>query len=476
MLKGLGSLTLGYVPISKFVFSREDAARYKGLIEARLTKFGVRFVNIDGVTDDGMLYRNEDLPKVIAHLKHSGVDAVFCPHCNFGTEDVAALLGREMGVPYLLWGPRDEMPVADGSRLRDTQCGLFATSKILQQLNVPFTYIPNCRLDDPVFDKGLLAFLQVASTVKAFRGMKIGQVGQRNDFFWTVMVNEARLLEKFGIQLWQIYADDVVARIAKLLETRPAALVELMATMRAQVTFEAMDDDQVSAVAALKLVLSDLAQEHDLSGIAFQCFPITQERFRIYPCLANGMVTAEGVPVICEMDVYGAITACLLQSATLHEDPPFFADLTNRHPENDNAELLWHCGAFPRSLADPGVEPRVGEHFIMPGEEAGVCHWRIRGGDVTIARFASEGDEYKLAFGEARGTTGPETVGTYLWVEVDDWLQWEKKFIRGPYIHHVAGVHGKLAPVLQEACRYIPGLTPDPIDKTGDELEDWWWR
>ena len=73
-------------------------------------------------------------------------------------------------------------------------------------------------------------------------------------------------------------------------------------------------------------------------------------------------------------------------------------------------------------------------------------------------------DDYKLAFGEGRGVAGPHSVGTYLWLEVNDWLQWERKFIRGPYIHHVAGIHGQLSPILQEACRYLP-LTPDPVEQ-----------
>ena len=475
MHTGLQAVTLGLVPISKFVFSQQDARRYKDLTTQRLRKLGVRFVDMEDVTADGMLFRHEDIAPVVKRLRDAGVDALFCPHCNFGTEDVAALLGREMGLPYLLWGPRDEAPLADGTRLRDTQCGLFATSRILQRLEVPFTYIPNCRLDDPAFDRGVLAFLQVACAVKRFRTLRIGQVGQRNDFFWTVMVNEAELLERFGIQVWQVYLSDLLDGIAALVDAPTPELTALVEDMRAQVVFEALDERQVRAIAALKIALEEIIAEHDLSAVALQCFPDLQKRFGIYPCYANSLLTAHGVPVICETDIHGAVTACLLQGATLHEGAPFFADLTIRHPDNDNAELLWHCGAFPITLADEGVAPKVGEHFIMPGAEAGVGHWRIRGGDVTIARFDADRGRYGLAFGEARGTDGPQTVGTYLWVEVDDWLQWERKFIRGPYIHHVAAIHGRLAPILHEACRYIPGLAPDPVDRAPEDMEAFWW-
>lgn len=476
MSVALRPVKLGLVPISKFVFSQEDARRYKGLVQARLRALEVDFVDLEGVTDDGMLFRHSDLAPVVRHLRAAGVDALFCPHCNFGTEDVASLLGREMGLPYLLWGPRDEAPLPDGTRLRDTQCGLFATSRILQHLGVPFTYIPNCRLDDPVLDRGIQAFMQVAATVKAFRHCRIGQIGQRNDFFWTVMVNEAELLQKFGLQVWQIYIEDLVTRMRDLLGAPTGELEDTLERMRQRVRFESLNEGQIAAVAALKVVLTQMAEELGLAAISLQCFPTLQRNFGIYPCYANSLITEAGVPVICESDIHGSITAVLLQAAAGETGRPFFADLTNRHPDNNNAELLWHCGAFPLNLADEGVEPVVGAHFIMPGPEAGVGHWRIRGGPLTIARFDAEHGDYRLGFGHGEGTTGPETVGAYLWMQVQDWLTWERKFIRGPYIHHVAGIHGHLGAVLQEACRYIPGLTPDPIEPDAEALEQYWWR
>jgi len=468
-------VTLGLVPISKFVFSHEDALRYKAMTEARLRELGIDFVNIDGITDDGMLYRNADLPKVIDYLREKKVDALFCPHCNFGTEDVAAQLGKEMRLPYLLWGPRDEMPLPDGTRLRDSACGVFATSYILSLLKVPFTYIPNCRLDHPIFERNLRAFLQVAATVKSMRRMKIGQIGQRVDFFWTVMVNEAELLQQFGIELWQIYPQDVMARMRAIMAAPTAELRETMRVMRAAADCTALDEEQMKAVGALKLVMSELADSENLSAIALQCFPDIEKEFRIYPCYANSWVTLEGTPVICETDIHGAIASAMLQSATQHQGQPFFADLTIRHPEQENAILLWHCGAFCHQLAENAATRKVGEHFIMPGDFAGVCHWRLRGGDVTVARFTKGENGYCLGFGEGRATNGPATVGTYLWLEVPDWSAWERKIIRGPYIHHVAGIHGQLSPVLYESCRYISGLAPDPIGQTTEVLENYWW-
>ena len=71
---------------------------------------------------------------------------------------------------------------------------------------------------------------------------------------------------------------------------------------------------------------------------------------KLDPKDANAMLTDEKIPVVCETDIHGAITAVMLQAANMNKEPIFFSDLTMRHPENNNSELLWHCGNFPYSL------------------------------------------------------------------------------------------------------------------------------
>jgi hypothetical protein len=102
-----------------------------------------------------------------------------------------------------------------------------------------------------------------------------------------------------------------------------------------------------------------------------------------------------------------------------------------------------------------------------------VAEWRVRGGEITIARFDGDHGHYSIFLGHARGTDGPHNRGTYVWVEVNDWPLWEEKIIRGPYIHHVVGVHGHVSPALYEACRYIPGLRPDPVDPSEEQIRAW---
>ena len=65
------------------------------------------------------------------------------------------------------------------------------------------------------------------------------------------------------------------------------------------------------------------------------------------------------MPLSCETGINGAITLAILRACNLFEESEFLADLTIRHPQNDNAELLWHCGPFPYSLKKDGVEAKL---------------------------------------------------------------------------------------------------------------------
>ncbi|NOZ23294.1 MAG: fucose isomerase [Planctomycetes bacterium] len=467
------AVKLGYAPTRRNVFSREDSLKYKKRIKKQLEDWGIDLVDLEGINKEGLLYGPEDVPKAVERFRKEGVEAVFAPHCNFGTEDAVAKLAKAMGKPFLLWGPRDEAPLADGTRLRDTQCGLFATSKVLRRFGAPFTYITNSRVDDPIFERGVKNFMAAAAVVREFRTMRIGQISTRPDAFWTVKCNEGELLERFGIEVVSWSLVDLVASTTAKIKKKDKKLVATIQDIKKRINVKSISAPELAKMAAMKLAMQEFVDAEGLSGLAVQCWTAMQESLGVMPCFTHSELTGEGVPVACETDIHGAVSAVMLQAARLGETPTFFADLTIRHPENENSELLWHCGPFPSKLAAEDVDPAIGRHYILDPPYPGVCDWRIKGGDVTIARFDGDFGEYRLLMGHAMSCAGPFNRGTYLWVEVGNWPLWEEKIIRGPYIHHVANIHGEVAPVLYEACRYIPGLTPDPVEPTEAEIQAW---
>ena len=209
----MDKIKLGFVPTRRSIFSAPDAIKYRGLTADRLREIGVDIVDIDDINEEGLLFDDSHIEPIVKKFRAEGVDGIMLCHANFGTEYVCARLARELGLPVLLWGPRDERPEPDGTRLRDSQCGLFATGKVLRRFQVPFTYMTNCRLTDPEFERGVWDFLAVCNVVKTFKRTRILQMATRPFDFWSTMCNEGELLEKFNIQLSPIPMTELVQAV-----------------------------------------------------------------------------------------------------------------------------------------------------------------------------------------------------------------------------------------------------------------------
>lgn len=466
-------IKLGIAPTRRFCFSKEDAHRFKDIIlEKMRADERLEVIDIDDINEEGLIYDSVgDVDKIADKFIAAKVDAVFFPHCNFGTEDTVAKVAKKVGKPVLLWGPRDEDPLEDGSRLRDTQCGLFATGKILRRFNVKFTYIPNCAIDDPIFARGFDTFLRAVSVVKAFNRARILQIAPRPASFWTMMYNEGELLEKFGIQVFPITLKELELRTLSIEEEGGKVLNDTVAQIKEIVDCTGADENAVRRTAALKLAIRSYANEQACTAAAIQCWNALQDSLGIMPCMVNGLLTDEGLPVTCETDIHGAITCIMAHAAAMYKTAPFFADLTVRHSQNENSELLFHCGNFPPSLAEG--KTKFSRHFLFDGHEPGTHEGPVKLGDMSIVRFDGDHGEYQLFLGKAKGVSGKFTRGTYVWIEVNDWLLWEEKLVCGPYVHHCVGIHDYVIPALYEACKYIDGLTPDLADPDEATLKAW---
>lgn len=459
------NLKLGVVGTRRDIFSKEDALKYNALILSRLEELGIDFADIMDLNEEGLLFDEKDVEAIVDHLKKEKVDALFFPHCNFGTEDLVAKVAKEIGKPVLLWGPRDEAPLENGARLRDSQCGLFATGKILRRFQVPFSYMNMCRLDDPYFAWRLDNFLRAAQVVKELDGMTILQIGTRPAGFWTVMINEGELIEKFNVRVHPVSLPELKEEMERVGEQEIGdTIATIRKTMEIDVSIEA-----IRQTAALKCAMKRLMDRFGCKAAAIQCWNALQGHIGLFPCVANALLNDEGYPVVCETDVHGAITSLLVQAAARGEHVPFFADWTVPHPTNENGELLQHCGPWPVSLMKE--KPRFGAPFAFNYSHPGALHGEIRGGDMSIVRFDGDNGEYRLLMGHAKGIDGPKNQGTYVWIEVENLRKLEAKIVEGPYIHHCVGVHADVLPVLHEALRFIPGLTSDYYDTDNDTMD-----
>lgn len=437
---------------AKGVDRKNDVVKY---IKNNFTDEQTEFTDLEWLNELGVLYKNSDCEKVCDYLKKEKVDAIFIINCNFGNEEACGRVAKEMGLPVLLWGPQDTVFDEDGMRYTDSQCGLFAISKQLRRYHVPFTYIENCTMESEIFKDGFEKFLSVVTMVKNFKNLNVVQVGTRLTPFKSVMFNELELTEKFGINMNNLNLAQFEEKFNRLISSKSNELARDITDLKKKYNVDGLDDETLKKLLTFVYVYKEITDETGADALSSECWTAMPLAVGANPCLAMSILYDMGYIVACESDVHGAITCALLSCASRGKAAPLFGEFTARHPENRNAELLWHCGPFPYSAKADRSEAKL--FNTKPS-------FKAKDGDYTIARFQGDSGKYTLLGGQFKTTEGPYTFGTYMWAEFKNLSAVEKKLIDGPYIHHMTEAYGTYADVLQEFCKYIPELEYDPIE------------
>lgn len=216
-----------------------------------------------------------------------------------------------------------------------------------------------------------------------------------------------------------------------------------------------LDDTLLAKMMNFVHVYKEIFKDTDADVLASECWTSMPIAFGANPCLAMSILYDMGYIVTCESDIHGAVTNALLMCASRGKGAPTFGEFTVRHPENKNAELLWHCGPFPYSTKDENSKAKL--FNTKPS-------FKAKDGEYTIARFQGDAGNYTLLGGKFKTVDGPHTFGTYMWAEFKDWPKVERKMIEGPYIHHMSEIYGDYTEILEDFCKFVPGLTFDPVE------------
>ncbi len=211
-----------------------------------------------------------------------------------------------------------------------------------------------------------------------------------------------------------------------------------------------VDDDTADAgldeSIALHSGLRALADRHGWSALATRCWPECMTEYGGAVCTPMAMLTEDGVPGVCEADLYGAATALVLRE--IAGSDPFVADLVDCD-EHDDTSVVWHCGVAPVTLADPQVRPVAITH---PNRHRALANqFALRPGRVTVARLSQAGGELSMVIGGGEILRRPRPFQGTCAV-----LRWDQPvtavlatvFGRG-LEHHVGIVYGDYAAELE---------------------------
>ena len=423
-------------------------------IEEHYADEHVSFVDLKGINPVDVMYCDADAEKVIERFKAEKVDAVLIINGNFGNEEIAAEVARGVGKPVAIWAMADDEFLPDGTRFTDSQCGIFGVSRQMQRFHIPFSFIETSKVDSDIFRRDFDRFIRVSCMVKNFTGMRIAQVGMRPKPFCSVIFNEGELMEKFGLQIVPVNLAVIVDKYNKILQERDAELEEGAKLLLSRYEMDELTPPLLKKVYAFVLLYQWVFETYRVQAVSAECWTAMQLAVGAMPCTAYSVLADMGYIVSCESDMHAAITMALLSCAALGEKRPFLGEFTVRHPDNPNAELLWHCGPFAYSLKKPG----------SPCKNVNMRQWfQVQDGQYTVARFDQDNGNYSLLAGTCHSTEGPYTFGTYLWAEFDDLPAWERKLVEGPYIHHMSEIEGDYTAELREFTKYVPLLKLDTV-------------
>jgi len=143
---------------------------------------------------------------------------------------------------------------------------------------------------------------------------------------------------------------------------------------------------------------------------ANKCWPAFEKYFTFVPCYVNSRLAARGIPVSCEVDIYGTLSEYMAACAT--QLPPTLLDINNTVPydlieeagtnvgdyKSNDLFMGFHCGNTPAScMANYSMKYQLIMHRLMePGKDPditrGTLEGRLRAGEITIFRLQSTAD------------------------------------------------------------------------------------
>jgi L-fucose isomerase-like protein len=235
-----------------------------------------------------------------------------------------------------------------------------------------------------------------ARVADSLRGRRIGLVGEHPAGFDTCRYEPEALAALAGVSVEKTALPAFFDRARAVPESALAARRKDIAGLE---RIDTVDQPQLSRSLSLYEALAGLAKDQGLAAVAVRCWPETFTEYGCAICGPMGMMTEGGTPTACEADVYGAVTALLMQETA--GAPAWLVDVVDMDIADQTA-VFWHCGSAPDSMRDDAVQSAAQIHSNrrMPL----LMEFTLKPGRITIARLSQSKNQAKLV------VTGGEVI------------------------------------------------------------------
>ena len=467
---------IGIVAVSRDCFPMSlSENRRKAVVKSYQEKYGE-------IYECSVCVENElDMRKALAEVKEAGVNALVVYLGNFGPESAETLLIKEFDGPSMVVAAAEETGDNLVQGRGDAYCGVLNASYNLKLRNLK-AYIPEYPVGtaeecaDMIHD-----FAPVARAIIGLSNLKIITFGPRPQDFLACNA-PIKQLYNLGVEIEENSELDLFEAYNK--HAGDARIADVVADMEKELGAGNKKPEILSKLAQYELTLLDWIEGHkgsrDFVAIAGKCWPAFQTQFGFVPCYVNSRLTKRGIPVSCEVDIYGALSEFI--GTVISQDAVTLLDINNSVPADlydqdikgkfdytlKDTFMGFHCGNTPSNkLAFCEMKYQLIMARSLPQEVTnGTLEGDIAPGEITFYRLQSTSDAKIRAY-IAQGEVLPVAtrsfgrIGIFAIPEMGRFYR--HVLIEKNYPHHGAVAFGHFGKTLYEVFKYV-GVPIEEID------------
>lgn len=420
-----------------------------------------------------------DMEKAIQEVRAAGCNALVVFLGNFGPETPETLIAKKFHGPVMFVAAAE----GDGDMINgrgDAYCGMLNCSYNLGMRHLK-GYIPSYPVgtaDD--IAKMIEDFIPVARTIIGLKGLKIITFGPRPQDFFACNAPIKGLYE-LGVEIEENSELDLLVAYRQHKDDK--RIPEVCEDMRKEMGEGRYYESLLTRMAQFELTLLDWAEEHKGSckyvAFADKCWPAFPKEFGFEPCYVNSRLVSRGIPVACEVDIYGALSEYIGMCAS--GDTVTLLDINNSTPKyiydedivkkyGDKYTLKdtfmgFHCGNTPsckmcanRAIKFQLIQNRLLENGCKPDFTRGTLEGDIAPSEITFYRLQcdSEGTlRSYIAQGEVLDVPTRSFGGIGIFAIPEMGRFYRHVLIEKHYPHHGAVAFAHVGKTLYDVFRYL---------------------
>ncbi|WP_331670071.1 L-fucose/L-arabinose isomerase family protein [Christensenella hongkongensis] len=472
MMKNIPEVKLGVIAVSRdcFVISLSERRR-SAVVEACRKEQGI------DVFEAKTTVENEtDMLKAVDEVKAAGCNALVVFLGNFGPETPETLIAKNFKGPVMYAAAAEEGDLIQGRG--DAYCGMLNCSYNLGLRNLR-AVIPEYPVGTAADVARMVAdFIPTARAIIGISSLKIITFGPRPQDFFSCNAPIKGLYD-MGIEIEENSELDLLVSYRKHEgDDRINGIVEDMA--RELGADGNHYPDLLPRMAQFELTLLDWMNDHkgacEYVAFANKCWPAFPTEFGFEPCYVNSRLASRGIPVACEVDIYGALSEYI--GACVTQDAVTLLDINNSVPEDlfeqdikgkydytiRDTFMGFHCGNTPFCKLSEGavkyqlIQNRLLEDGGEPDVTRGTLEGDIAPGEITFFRIHSNADTRMQAY-IAQGEVLPVATRSFGGIGIFAIPQMGRFYrhvlIEKHYPHHGAVAFGHVGKALYTVMNYL---------------------